>query len=107
MTQYLVYSLGGFILGFVYKHTIERLYYELARKEREADEILDEMISEVEHLKPCEHCRILTDDMELYKKETETRLKGIKEELTELEEENDNLLKDSEGWYDWMKPSMK
>lgn len=98
MTHLLVYSLGGFILGVVYKHTIEEIYKELTRKEEEAYEILDEMIMEVEHLKPCEDCKVKTDDMELYKKQFELRCNELKKELTELEEENTQLLRDGEGW---------
>ena len=99
MTQLLVYSLGGFIIGFIYKHAIQELYSELARKEREADEILDDMIMEVEHLKPCPDCKVKTDDMEMYKKEFEARCKELKEELTELEKENETLYREGEkGW---------
>ena len=100
MTEYLVYSIGGFIIGLIYKHTLEELYKELTRKEEEADDILDEMIQEVEHLKPCDECKTKADDLEMYKKDTMIRLNGLKKELDELEKENINLLKEGgESWF--------
>jgi uncharacterized protein Yka (UPF0111/DUF47 family) len=84
MTEILVYSSIGFILGFVYKHLVEMLHDEITKRDEEVIDVLDEIIQEI---KPCDTCKDKT-----------TRLEELKKELKELESENDRLLEAGDTW---------